>query len=333
MCALSDSGRRESQLRILVADTFSAASLEKLRASRHDVEYAPGLETGDLAAALDGYQVIVVRSTRVPADVIEAGDSLQLIVRAGAGTNTIDVAAAALNSVVVCNTPGQNAAAVAELVMALICAIDRNVPDNVADLRAKVWNKKKWSQARGLAGHTLGIIGFGDVGAAVARRAHAFDMDILTLSRPHRSDKALERLANVEAILVEELETLAATADIITIHVPSVAGTVGLIGREFLRHVRPGTVLINTARGDVVDEDALLEVIDDKQLRVGLDVYRNEPAAGDNFFDSRLAQHPRVYGTHHIGASTGQAQQAVADEVVVVIEEFAAGRVHNQVLA
>ena len=318
-------------MRILIADEVPDDAVDELRAAGHDVEFAPHLDADDLGTALGGYQVVVVRSTRVTGGAIAANDDLELIVRAGAGTNTIDVAAATRDSVVVCNTPGKNAVAVAELAMGLILAIDRNIPDNVAELRAGVWNKKHWSRARGLKGRKLGIVGFGDIGAEVARRAAAFGLGVVTVDRSGRSEAAVERLAELDVTTVPDLEGLFAVADIVSFHVPSVPGTAGMIGRELLQHVRPGTVIINTSRGEIIDEAALLDVIDEKDLRLGIDVYLNEPGAGEKTFDSALARHPRVYGTHHIGASTEQAQRAVAEEVVAVIQSFAAGQVRNQV--
>lgn len=318
-------------MRILIADKFPADSMDELRAAGHEVEFAPDLDADDLATALSAHQAVVVRSTRVTGAAIAANDDLELIVRAGAGTNTIDVAAATINSTVVCNTPGRNAVAVAELAIGLILAIDRNIPDNVAELRSGGWNKKRWSRARGLKGRTLGIVGFGDIGAEVASRAAAFGLAIVTVDRSGRSEAALERLSQLDVATVPDLEGLFAAADIVSFHVPSVPGTAGMIGRELLGHVRRGTVIINTSRGEIIDEEALLEVIDEKDLRIGVDVYLDEPGAGENTFDSAFARHPRVYGTHHIGASTDQAQRAVAEEVVAVIQSFAAGHVRNQV--
>lgn len=320
-------------MRILVADKFPTEAIERLSGGGHDVEYAPELDEHGLVAALAGHQAVVVRSTRVTAAAIEANQPLELIVRAGAGTNTIDVAAAALNSVVVSNTPGMNAVAVAELTMGLIISIDRNIADQVAQLRVGVWDKKRWSQAKGLAGRTIGIVGFGDIGAEVAKRASAFGMRVVTVDRLGRSEAALERMAQLDVDTVPDLESLFAVADIVTLHVPAVPVTDGMISRYILERIRPGTVIINTSRGEVIDEEALLEVIDEKQLWVGVDVYRNEPAVGDTSFDSPFARHPRVNGTHHIGASTEQAQRGVAAEVVAVIEAFAAGHRRNQVLA
>lgn len=319
-------------MRILVADEFSTDAMDALRADGHEIEYAPSSRSDELDAGIAGFEVLVVRGTRVTAAAIEASEGLELIVRAGAGTNTIDVAAAVANSVVVSNTPGRNSVAVAELTMGLILAIDRNIPDNVAELRAGIWSKKRWSQTRGLKGRTLGIVGFGDIGAEVALRARAFGLKIVTGDRPVRSAAVWERLERFEVAVVPNLEALFAVADIVTFHVPSVPETSGMLGRRLLEHVRPGTVIINTSRGEIIDEEALLEVIDEKDLRLGVDVYLDEPGASDNTFDSAFARHPRVYGTHHIGASTAQAQRAVSAEVIAVIRAHAAGEVRNQVL-
>lgn len=319
-------------MRILVADKFSTDAMEQLRAAGHDVEYEPDLAADTLAPALTGFEALIVRSTKVNEKAIEAADSLQLIVRAGAGVNTIDVDAASANSVTVCNTPGRNAVAVAELAMGLLLAIDRNIPDNVADIRAGVWNKKGYSQARGLMGRKIGIVGFGDIGTEMARRAAAFGLAVHTVDRPGRSERALQTMAELGVTKVRDLEELFQAVDIISIHVPSSPATTRMMGRELLGYVKPGTVIINTSRGEVIDEDALLEVIDEKDLRIGTDVYLNEPDAAQGEFESAFAKHPRVYGTHHIGASTDQSQRAVADEVVAVVEAFAAGGVRNQVL-
>lgn len=320
-------------MRILVADKFSEDAMDRLRAAGHEVDYQPDLMADTLAAALEEHTAVVVRSTPVSGSTIAAADSLRLIVRAGAGTNTIDVAAATASSVTVCNTPGKNAVAVAELAMGLLLAVDRNIPDNVADLRNGVWNKKTYSQAKGLLGRKIGIVGFGDIGTEMARRAAAFGLLVHTVDRPGRSERALATMAQLGVTKVRNLEELFTAVDIISLHVPSSPATTRMLGRELLGYVQPGTVIINTSRGEVIDEQALLEVIEEKDLRIGTDVYLNEPAAGTGEFESPLARHPRVYGTHHIGASTEQSQRAVADEVVAIIEAFAAGEVRNQVLA
>jgi D-3-phosphoglycerate dehydrogenase len=315
-------------VRILVADAFEG--VEELRRAGHEVVDEPKAGPDDLAGLLDGCEVLVVRSTRVDTDTIEAADDLSLIVRAGAGTNTIDTDAAAARGIYVCNTPGQNAIAVAELALGLILSIDRRIPDNVADLRAGRWDKRRYSQARGIAGRSLGIVGAGDIGLALAERAAACRMRVATVDKPGRDAATRERIAAIGIELVADLPTLLTGSDVVSIHVPATSDTEGLVDEEFLSHLRPGAWLINTSRGSVVDEDALLAAIEDKDLRAGLDVYQDEPDAKEaDGWEHPLAQHPNVTGTHHIGASTEQAQHAIAAATLHVIASYARGDVVN----
>lgn len=316
-------------VKVLIADKFSDEHVAKLTKLGHDVSLEPTLSADDLPAAVKGYQALVVRSTKVTAETITAGNELNVVIRAGAGTNTIALDAAAANGVFVCNTPGKNAVAVAELAMGLIMAIDRNIPDQVRDLRKGKWRKKRYAKTKGLAGRSIGIVGLGSIGLEVAKRAHAFDMEIAIVDRPNRDPLRLHTLTQIGARFEPSLKALAASCDILSFHVPATPQTEGLVSRELLAVVRPGTVIVNTARGSVIDEEALLEAIEEKQLRVGLDVYAGEPGSGEAVFQSKLAQHPAVYGTHHIGASTDQAQTAIADAVIEAIEAFEEGNPLN----
>ncbi len=318
-------------MRVLIADKFPVAHADGLRAAGFDVRHEPDLTGADLPAAANGADVLVVRSTRVGEDVFAAAPDLELVIRAGAGVNTIDVAAAARRGVYVANVPGRNAIAVAELAFGLLLAIDRNIPDNVADLRAGRWDKARYQQARGVYGRAVGVVGLGSIGQEFATRAAAFGMRVHAVAKPGRDAATVELLDDLDVTFHDTLEELAAAVDVLTFHVPAAPGTAGLVGRELLARVREGAVIINTSRGDVVDEDALLEAIEAKGLRVGLDVYRDEPGSGTGEFDSRLAKHRAVYGTHHIGASTEQAQEAIADEVVRMIEAFASGEIDTAV--
>ena len=316
-------------MKILIADSFPDTHAGTLQQMGHECTNSPGLDADTLPGAIGDHDVLIVRSTKVNADTLDAGTDLQLVIRAGAGTNTIDKQHAAEKGIRVCNVPGANAIAVAELVMGMIIAIDRNIADNVSDLRQQQWNKKKYSVARGLHGQKLGILGLGAIGMALAERARAFGMEVYGVTRPNRSDLARKRIANAGIKELETFEQVAATCDIISLHLPAVEDTRGLVNREFLAQMKPGAVLINTSRGDLVDEAALIEAMNERGIRAGLDVFANEPSSGQCEFDCALGAHPNVVGTHHIGASTSQAQTAVADGVIEVIKAFGQGETLN----
>jgi D-3-phosphoglycerate dehydrogenase len=309
-------------MRILLADKLEDETVEALTERGHEVVAEPSLSADDLPGRMAGYSVLVVRSTEVTAAAITAGDALELIIRAGAGTNTIDTQAAADAGIYVSNVPGRNAIAVAELTMALLLAIDRRIADNVADLRAGTWDKKTYSKADGLYGKSIAIIGLGDIGLAVAERAAAFGLLVRAVRKDGRSPSVLERIDAIGIELVDSLEDLVSGADIVTLHVPAAPETLGMVDAEFLARMRPGSVLLNTSRGDLIDEAALLEAMEAKGLRVGLDVYLDEPGSGTADWSSKLAQHPNVVGSHHIGASTEQAQRAIAAGVVEIVDAF-----------
>ena len=265
--------------------------------------------------------------------MLDAGP-LALIVRAGAGVNTIDVAGASARGIYVSNCPGKNAVAVAELALGLILALDRRIPDNVAELRAGTWNKKAYAAAKGLHGRTLGLLGFGNIGQEVAIRARAFGMPVVVWSRRFAAD-ADER-ARVSAALgltvAATPEEVVRAADVLSIHLALAKDTRGFVDAALLSHLRPGTFVINTARAEVVDQAALAAAIREKGLRAGLDVFAAEPTAATGPFADDIVQLPGVYGTHHIGASTDQAQEAIAAETVRIVRTFKeTGRVPNVV--
>lgn len=306
--------------RVLVADKLPASALSRLSAMGCTVEVEPSLKGEALTEALARLapEVLIVRSTKVNQADFQAAASLSLVLRAGAGVNTIDLAAASAHGVYVSNCPGKNAAAVAELAWAHILNADRRVADGVADLRAGLWKKKVYGKGtRGIKGRTLGIVGFGSIGQEVARRGKAFDMAILAF------DPALSRAsgAAMGVETVDSLEALAARSDVFTVHVGLNAHTRGMIGASVLGALPDGAIFINTSRGPVVDEPALIQAIQEKDLRAGLDVFCDEPA-GDGEWSTALAALPGVYGTHHIGASTIEAQEAVAMEACRVIEVY-----------
>ncbi len=313
-------------MNILFADKFQEAYLEELKAQGHTCNLQPDLSADDLPGQVAGAEVLIVRSTKISRATIEAADALKLIVRAGAGVNTIDTEAAAEKNIPVCNVPGKNSVAVAELAFGLLLAIDRNIPDNVIALRSGEWNKKTFSKADGVMGRHIGIVGMGGIGVALAQRAHAFGMQVHFVE-PKLSDEAKQAVQPLGAQQHESAMDLARSCDVLSFHVPATDQTKGLIGDQLLAACQPGTIILNTARGELVDDDALIRAMDEKGIRAGLDVYNGEPGGGQGEFDSHLAKHPNVYGTHHIGASTEQAQNAIAAEVVHMLDEFGKGNV------
>ena len=313
-------------MKILVADAFPMERLADLERLGVRVEHKPDVSAKDLPQAARDASILVVRSKQVTADVFEAAESLSLVVRAGAGVNTIDVAAASKRGVFVANCPGQNSIAVAELAIGLVLALDRRIPDQVAELRAGRWDKKSFSEARGVFGRTLGVAGCGAIGRETIRRAHALGMHVVAWSR------SLDD-AGAKALAVErapDLLSLARQVDFLSLHLPLSKETRGIAGRAVLEALRPGAALVNTARAELVDQDALLELARSGRIRVGTDVFAGEPEKGKAEFDSALAKLPGVYGTHHVGASTEQAQDAIARETIRIVEVFVrSGHVPN----
>ena len=318
-------------MRILVADRLPTHFESTMRSAGHECVIDPGLTEATLPAAVAGIDVLVVRSTRVTANTLSATDSLRLVVRAGSGTNTIDCKEASRRGVLVANVPGRNAVAVAELTMGLLLAVDRAIPDNTSELRAGHWDKKRFGAVgRGLFGRRLGIVGLGNIGLAVAERAAAFGMKLQAQAKGSRSPEASRRIDELEIELVPDLVTLASEVDALTVHVPLTAETRGMVAADVLNALQPG-ILLNTSRAEVVDTEALLVRLDGGLLSAGLDVFPDEPGSGTADWRSALAAHPRVVGTHHIGASTDQAQEAVVTGVVEVVHAFANGDLLNVV--
>jgi D-3-phosphoglycerate dehydrogenase len=315
----------EISMRIFFADKFPSGWLDRLEKRGHGIRFEPDVAEADLPARIGDAEVLVVRSTKVAARTLQEAPKLRLVIRAGAGTNTIDRDRARELGIAVCNTPGRNAVAVAELAMGLIIALDRRIPDNVGDLRRQIWNKKEYSSARGLCGATLCVLGTGAIGMELMKRAHAFGMHIAVLGKSGRAPDTETMLDSMGVSRVDGLTALASRADFLSLHLPATEQTRGIICGEVLEAMKPGAAIINTSRGDLIDEPALVAAMDSKDIRAGIDVYAGEPAESQGRFESILASHPNVYGTHHIGASTEQAQDAVAEGVFEVIEAFASG--------
>ena len=317
-------------MKVLIADKFETVGIDGLKELGCSVVSQPDLTAEALPAAVKEVDphILIVRGTKVTAETLNAGTSLTLVIRAGAGIDTIDVSMASSRGIFVSNCPGKNSIAVAEIVMGLMLACDRRIPDQVADLRQGKWNKAEYSKARGLYGRTLGIVGLGQIGKEVAVRARAFGMRVLAWSRTLTHEEA-DRL---EIAYAQSPLEVARLSDVVTVNVAANADTKHLVNAEFLAAMRPGAYLINTSRGSVVDEAALQRAVSEKKIRAGLDVFQNEPAGGKGELTNPIVQVPGVYGTHHVGASTDQAQVAIAHEVIRIVQAFrATGEVPNVV--
>ena len=316
-------------MKVLIADKFEESGINGLKEIGCEVVYSPDLKDDSLVEAVRDSQadVLVVRSTRVTEAALAAG-RLSLVVRAGAGYNTIDVKAASSRGIYVSNCPGKNSIAVAELAFAMILALDRRLPDNVADLRAGKWNKKEYGKARGLYGRTLGLIGLGQIGREMITRAKAFGMDVTGWSRSLTPESAAELGIAYRQTIIE----VAYDCDILSVHIALAPDTRGVINDGVFDAMKPGSYLINTSRAEVVDQAALKRAVKIKGIRVGLDVFANEPEGATGDFKDEIVTLPNIYGTHHIGASTDQAQEAIAAETLRIISAFKeTGKVPNVV--
>lgn len=311
-------------MQILIADKFEDSGVQALKAAGHEVIVEPGLGPDSLPEALSNHQpeVLIVRSTKVPAEVIDGQGSLKGIIRAGAGHDNIDSAAASAKGVAVCNCPGMNAVAVAELAMGHIINCDRRLPAQDAELRTGHWNKKEYAKARGLKGLTLLLVGMGAIGREVATRANAFGMDVVGWSRSLTPQSAEQMGVRFGGSTQDDLKRLLGDADVVSMHVAAAPETKGMCDAGFFGAMKDAAYFINTARGTLVDETALLNAIKTKGLRVGTDVYQNQPGTPEEAFKTPMAS-DGVCCSHHCGASTDQAQQAVADETVRIVAEYA----------
>jgi D-3-phosphoglycerate dehydrogenase len=305
-------------MKTLIADKFSEAHIERLNQLGCEVTYKPDAKAEELPGLIAPYKILVVRGKQVTAETLKAGGELALVLRAGAGFNTIDVKTASARGVFVSNCPGKNSIAVTELVFALLLAIDRRIPDNVAALRAHKWNKKEFSKADGVFGKTLGVIGTGQIGREVITRAQAFGLRTIAWSRSLTAEKA-------QQLKVERCETVDDVfrqADVVTLHLALKPDTRKLVNAARLALLKPNAILINTARGEIVDQAALRSALQGGKLRAGLDVFDPEPAEATADFNDPILDLPNLCGTHHIGASTEQAQEAIAEEAIRIIRTF-----------
>ncbi len=304
---------------VLIADKFEQVGIDTLSSLGLNFEYEPELNDFSLQEKLTSAspKILVVRSTKINKQILDAS-SLKLIIRAGAGYDTIDIAYAKSKGIKVANCPGKNSAAVAELTLGLILAIDRKIPDNVQALRGGKWNKKGFSKAKGLYGRTLGLVGFGKIAQEVTKRAKAFGLHVLVLSHWLTPEMA----ESYGVTLITNLKELASQSDIVSIHSALTPQTKHLINETFFESMKEGAYFINTSRAELVDSLALEKALSQNKIFVGLDVFENEVASGEGFYSGNLKNFKNVYCTHHIGASTKQAQEAVALDVVKIIEHY-----------
>ncbi len=300
---------------ILVAETFPESALKALQTLGPKVRYEPKVKPEGLPDALRGASILVVRGRTIDGATLKAAKDLALLVRAGAGVNSIDVAAASRLGIYVANTPGKNAIAVAELVFGLLLAIDREIPASTDELHRGVWAKGSHAGALGLYGRTLGIVGLGATGQEVARRGRAFGLNLLGWSRNPERGREL-------GITRVGLPELFAQSDVVSLHLALTPETKGLIDETLLRAMKPSAVLINAARAELVQEEPLKAAITEGRIRLGTDVFHHETEGSSGPFEDAIGRLPSTVGTHHLGASTAQAQDAVAEEVVCIVRRF-----------
>ncbi|MFA6542523.1 MAG: 3-phosphoglycerate dehydrogenase [Bacteroidota bacterium] len=305
-------------MKVLVADKLPQHVIRALTDIGIDVVDKPTLKSEELASSIGDSEILIVRSTEVRADCISSAKKLSLIIRAGAGVNTIDMKAANARGIYVSNCPGKNSVAVAELAMGLLLAIDRKISDNTVDLRNGKWNKSEYSRADGLFGKTVGVIGVGQIGKEFIKRARAFGMHVVAWSRSLTPEQA--ELLEIER--ADSIAELVQHSDIVSVHLALKPETKKIISKEIIEMMKPNAIFLNTSRWEVVDEEALYDAAKQGKIRAGLDVFSGEPEDKSSPFTNKLGMLPNVYGTHHIGASTEQAQNAIADEVTAIVKQY-----------
>lgn len=303
---------------VTIADKLPEKAIQGLKSLGLEVKSVPQTTSSDLDKGLEDSQILIVRSTVVSQSCIQNSPNLSLIIRAGAGVNNIDMNAASSLGIYVANCPGKNAIAVAELTLGLILSLDRFLADNVSDFRKGAWNKGLYSKADGLYGKTLGVIGTGQIGQEVIERAKAFGLRVVAWSRSLTPEIAEEMDIDYAGSVMD----VAGQSDILTVHLAMNADTKGIISKDVLAAMKDGALFINTSRDGIVDEEALYEELKSGRLRAGLDVFSDEPEVKEGEFTSRFQKLENVYISHHIGASTEQAQLAVAEDAVDIVRGY-----------
>ncbi|HXH57272.1 phosphoglycerate dehydrogenase [Iamia sp.] len=302
--------------RVLVTEKIADGGLDALRAAGHDVDVQTGLDPEQLVAAIGGAHALIIRSsTTVTAEVLEAGTDLVVVGRAGIGLDNVDVETATRRGVMVVNAPQSNILSTAEHTMAMLLSVARHIPQAHGALVEGRWERSEWVGVE-MADKTLGIVGLGRIGKLVAQRASAFGMKIIA----HDPFVAAERARQLNIELVD-LETLAATADFVTLHVVKTPDTIGMIGEDFFARAKPGIRIVNVSRGGVIDEDALAAALADGRCGgAALDVFTSEPPTG-----SPLFARTGFVGTPHLGASTREAQDKAGDTIAEQVRLALAG--------
>lgn len=314
-----------NKLRVLIADDLAPDCAKVLEKRGIAADYKAGVDAKDLPAALKGAAGLLVRSrTKVTADVLAAATDLKVVGRAGSGVDNVDVPAATARKVCVMNVPGGNTRSVAELAIGLVFALLREIPRAHATMAAGKWDKKGF-MGREVAGKTLAIVGPGKIGKEVARMASGIGMRAIGV----HPDPSPARIAKA-GMALRTLPHALAEADVVTLHVPSRPETKGMFNATAFKQMKKGAYLVNCARGDVVDEGALLAALDSGTLAgAALDVFAVEPLAAD----SKLRTHPKLVLLPHLGATTAEAQDRVAFAIAEQVADFLlTGKAVNQVL-
>ncbi|MCK4341344.1 MAG: hydroxyacid dehydrogenase [Phycisphaerae bacterium] len=306
-------------MRILVTCELPTATLEQLRSLASDVGYRPGITAPELRNNVADVGVLIVGNTRVSPEIIDHAESLQVIVRAGPGPGNVALEEASAQGIFITHCPDMHASAVAELTFGLILALDRRIVENTLALREGRWNRAEFTDARGLAGRTIGILGYGPVGRLVARRALAFDMHVVAWSP---LSPATTPTSEPEIEFCNWPRELARRSDIVTVHASADDELETLIDAEFLQSMPPGAYLVHVGHPGAADEAALAEAIEERNLRVALDVFSSAPTGDQAHFRCQLCNLPGVIATQHIGPLTEQARRATADEIVRIVRAY-----------
>lgn len=307
--------------KILILEGITDRGLEILKAEGWTLDMQKALPPAELAKIVAPYHALTIRSSsQITAEVLDAAKSLRVIGRPGVGVDNVDLAAATRRGVVVMNSPGGNLVSTAELAFALLLAVARNIPQADASMKAEKWDRKSFAGAEA-AGKRIGVVGLGRIGREVAARGHAFGMEVCAFDpfvAPAVAEKARVTLVSLDELL--------ASSDFITLHTTLTKETRHLIGKEALSKVKPGVRIVNAARGELIDDEALLAALESGRVAgAALDVHSQEPPV-----DWRLARHPRVVATPHIGASTAEAQERVGTDIAVQVRDFLKGGVIQQ---